>query len=78
MQDQQNKHKPLFSQEEETKSPDLVELNKNNPNSVKETIEIEDKKRSERISNKHAGWRTPDTADEKKGSSNKEEKDFTD
>ncbi len=53
MQDQQNKNKPLFSQEEETKSPDLVEINIKNINPVKETVEIpEEKKRSARISNK--------------------------
>jgi len=79
MQDQQNKNKPLFSQEEETKSPDLVEINIKNPNPVKETVEIpEEKKRSARISNKHAGWRDPDNTDDKKGSSDTKEKDFTD
>jgi hypothetical protein len=79
MQDQQNQQKPLFSQEEETKSPDLVEINKNNPRPVIETMEIpEEKKLSGRISSKHAGWRTPDNTDDKKGSSDNEEKDFTD
>ncbi len=79
MQDQQNKNKPLFSQEEETKSPDLVEINIKNPNPVKETVEIpEEKKRSARISNKHAGWSAPDNTDDKKGSSDTKEKDFTD
>ncbi len=79
MQDQQNKNKPLFSQEEETKSPDLVEIYKKNINPVKEIVEIpEEKKLSARISNKHAGWRTPDNTDDKKGSSDPEEKDFTD
>lgn len=79
MQDQQNKHKPLFSQEEETNSPDLVEKNIDNIPVVKEIVEIpEEEKLSGRISNKHAGWRTPDDTGDKKGSSDSEEKDFTD
>lgn len=79
MQDQQNKPKPLFSQEEETNSPDLVEINKQNTNTPKESIEIpEEAKRSGRISNEGAGWRTPDSPADKKGSSDANEKDFTD
>lgn len=79
MQNQQNKHKPLFSQEEELNSPDLVEINKQTINTVKESVEIpEEKKLSGRISNAHAGWRTPDNTNDKKGSADAEEKDFTD
>ncbi len=60
MQDQQNKHKPLFSQEEEKKSPHLVEVNKNNTNHVNKTIKIpEEKQYTGKINNKHARWKTP-------------------
>ncbi len=79
MQDQQDKHKPLFSQEEETNSPDLVEISKQNIDAIYESLEItKEKKLSGRISDKHAGWRIPDDAGDEKRSSDPEEKDFTD
>jgi hypothetical protein len=80
MENQDNK-KPIYSQEEETKSGDIIEEANKRKSEHVDKIEIkEEDKKSGRISDKQAGWpkRAGGESPLKKGSSGPEEKDITD
>jgi hypothetical protein len=80
MENQDNK-KPIYSQEEETKSGDIIEEANKRKSEHVDKIEIkEEDKKSGRISDKQAGWPKPTGRESplKKGSSGPEEKDITD
>jgi hypothetical protein len=80
MENQDNK-KPIYSQEEETKSGDIIEEANKRKSERVDKIEIkEEDKKSGRISDGNAGWPKPTGGESplKKGSSGPEEKDITD
>jgi hypothetical protein len=79
--DNRDNTKPTYSQEEETKSGDIIEEANKRKNAHVDKIEIkEEDKKPGRISDKQAGWPKPTGGESplKKGSSGPEEKDITD
>jgi hypothetical protein len=78
---QEDNKKPMYSQEEETKSGDIIEEANKRKSEHVEKIEIsEEDIRPGRISDGHAGGPKPTGGESplKKGSSGPEEKDITD
>jgi hypothetical protein len=79
MSDQDKRDLPTFSQEEETNAGDVVNEASKHLYEGKEKIDVsENAKQSGRITDEHAGWRTPNETGIRKGSSGDEEKDITD
>jgi hypothetical protein len=77
---QDDNKKPMYSQEEETKSGDIIEEANKRKSEHVDKIEIsEEDKKFGRISDEQAGWPNPTKGESplKKGSSGPEEIDIT-